>query len=816
MCPMETLWQDLRYGIRLLVKSPGFTVVAVLTLALGISANTAIFSIVNSVLLRPLAYPQPQRLYVIREVVPQWAKTYPTLAANLPDFRIWQVQCHSFEQIAIAESLEMALSGAGEAEEIHGVRASASLFDVLGIRPALGRTFLPEEDEAGHGHVVILTDSLWRSRFHADPTLVGGAITLDGEPYTVAGVLPASFRFPKQLGLTGFGPRIDFFKPLGGPKYYEEGLIGEFDFAAIGRLKPGGTPEQALAELNVVQAQIAKEAKENVDLRAQLFPLEAEVVGAARRGLILLLAAVSAVLLIVCLNLTNLLLARAPGRMREAAIRTALGATRSRLLGQMLTESLLLALLGGLLGVWLAGFGVQWLVRAAPVELPRLDEVAMDARVLWFAVLLATFTGILFGMLPAWRVTHAGPHDILKSGGTATTESHRTRRLRKTLVGLEVGVCTLLLILAGLLVASLFHLLRVNAGFTSERVLAADVDLPPQSYSQSAMRKLFYDQVLAGIQALPGVRSAGWVSILPLEGQGSVSDVSFPGQQVPAGQESFANYRAVSPGYFETMRIPLLEGRFFTANDRGRKLIIVCESVAKRFWPGKKSVGQELVADWGELHRSEVIGVVGDVRTVKLDEPPLLTLYVPESYGETPPGAPSSASIVVRTAMDPDALIAAVRNVIRSVDPNVPVVALRPMTQVVSESVATRRFQMFLAVLFASCALFLAVLGIFGLVAYSVEQRRHELGIRTALGARAADILGLVLREGMKPVIGGLVAGVVAAFLVGSRVSKSAVRRDRLRPAHHRVCGLGGRAVCACGMLPPGASRDARRSDGGP
>jgi predicted permease len=588
--------------------------------------------------------------------------------------------------------------------------------------------------------------------------LVGRTITLDGEPHVVIGVLPASFHYWS-------GTRPAFFKPLGGPKPYEQGLIGEFDFTAIARLKPGVSLDQARAELNVVQAQIAKEAKEDLDLRAALFPFQDHVVGFARRGLILLLAAVGAVLLIVCVNLANLLLARIPGRKREAAIRTALGATRARLMRQMLTESLLLTLFGGVLGIWLAGFAVQWLLHAAPADLPRLDEIVINARVLFFAIVISAVTGAFFGVLPAWQLATAAPQETLQSGGTSMTENRRTRRLRETLISIEVGLSTLLLILAGLLSASLFHLVRVNLGFAPDGVLAADVALPPQTYTQRAARGNFYDQVLAGIRALPGVRSAGWVHILPLEGEGSVSNLSLPGEQVRPGQQLIVNYRAVSTGYFETMGIPLLKGRFLTQEDRGRKLVLVSQSVAERLWPGKNAVGQECVVEWGDSQRSEIVGVVGDIRTVRLDEPPLPMVYIiADAYGE---GAPSSASIVVRTAIEPSAAVASVRRVIQGVDPDVPVLALRPMTQVVSQSVDARRFQMSLASLFAICALLLASLGIFGVVGYSVQQRRQELGIRAALGAQTSDLLGLVLRQGMAPVAVGLVLGIVAALLGG-------------------------------------------------
>ena len=768
---LETLLQDMRFALRMLRKSPGFTAAAVLTLALGIGANTAIFSMVNSILLRPLAFRQPQQLYLIREIIPQMTKFYPTFPANFPDFLIWQKEAHSFAEIALAEDKSFDVTGLGPAEVVDGGQASANLFDVLGERPALGRTFLPEEDQPGHDHVLILTDPFWRSHFHADTSILGKTISLNGAPYQVVGVLPPSFHFPSgdQLGaLTGFDPNLAFFKPLGlNPKDWD--LLGEFDFAAIGRLKPGVTPGQALAELNVIQAQIAKQAKEHLDLRAQILPLEGQVVGSARRGLFLLLAAVGAVLLIVCVNLANLLLARVPRRMHEAALRTALGASRARLMRQMLTESLLLGILGGAFGIWLATFAVHWLVATAPQTIPRLSEVTLDGRVLWFAATLSIVTGVFFGILPAWRAARAEPQEALKSGGTATTENRRTRRLRQALISVEVGLSTLLLILAGLLTASLVHLLRVNAGFDVQNVLAADVDLPPQSYSHEAIVLNFYDKALAGVRAVPGVISAAWVNRLPLEGQEQVSNVELPGMQ--DSLSPLANYRTVSPGYFATMHIPFIAGRDFTDADRGHLVVIVSQNLASRFWPGQSAVGKQVIIGWGGNKVAQVIGVVDDVRAAGLDTAPLLMVYcVPGPKGE--PNAPMAASIVLRTAMNPAGAASAVRSVIRNIDADVPITALRPLTQVVSQSVDTQRFQMSLALLFAGCALFLASLGIFGVVAYSVEQRRHELGIRMALGAQFSDLRGMVLRQGMTPVLAGLAAGIVVALFAG-RLMKS-------------------------------------------
>jgi len=488
------------------------------------------------------------------------------------------------------------------------------------------------------------------------------------------------------------------------------------------------------------------------------------VAGPAKRGLIFLFAAVAAVLVIVCANLAGLLLARVPSRMREAAVRRALGATRVRLIRQLLAESLLLSTGGGVLGVFFASLGVQWMTRVTALALPRLAEVHMDARVLGFTLVLTTVTGALCGVFPAWRITRAHPYEALKSVAAATTHGMRIRHARQTLVGCEVGLATLLLILAGLFTASLVRLLHVDAGFAVDNVLAADVELPEQSYPLPANRVVFYNRALDGIRSLPGVREAGWVTLMPLSGQGSITGIGLPGRQAPE-ENPEADYRPVSSSYFSAMGIPVLQGRVFTEADRGRRVVLVSKSVADRFWPGKSPIGQTCITQWAGHVESEIIGVVGDIRTVRLEDSPLLMVYVPDWFNQI--SAPSSLSFIVRTSLDPASLAAAVRASIQRADPEVPIVALRPMAQVVSESVAPRRFQLFLTSAFAISSLFLAALGIFGVVAYSVEQRRSELGIRLALGAQLSDLRRMVLRQGMTPVAAGLASGIAAAIVFG-------------------------------------------------
>lgn len=769
---LEILLQDLRYAIRVLRKSAGFTIVAVATLALGIGANAAIFSIVNSALLRPLSYPHPEQLYVVREIVPQFAKLYPTVNANLPDFRIWQRRVHDFSDVALAETTSVDVSGVGEPQVIRGMRVSANIFSLLGVQPSLGRAFLREEDESGRGHVAILTYAFWRGYFHGDPSIVGTSVTLDGVPHRIVGVLGPAFRFPpvppSMGGADDYG-RVAFFEPLDGPRPYETPLVGEFDFIAIARVRAGVSESQALAELNVVQAEISKRADDPMPMKATLLPLERVVVGPARTGLIFLLGAVGAVLLIVCANLASLLLARVPGRMREAAVRTALGATRGRIVRQMLTESLLLSVAGGVMGIWLGGLALQRFVDAAPASIPRVNEITMDGRVLAFALAITILTGILFGTLPAWRISHSQPIDALKSGATATTESRRTRRLRESLVGFEVGITTLLLILAGLLVASLGHVLGVEAGFDERNALLASVDLPPQSYAKPADRLRFYNELLAGAQSLPGVRNVGWISIPPLGGQGSVTGITLPGQQQSHQETPVANYRPVSADYFSAMGIPVLQGRVFGPADRDRKVVVVSQNLAERFWPGQNPVGKICVTHWGPDIPAEVIGVVSDIRTDGLDEAPLMMVYVPEWFNSL--SIPSGATIVFRTAANPSGEVAGVRALIHKIDGQVPITSLEPMSQIVSQSVDSRRFSMLLAIVFAVSSLLLASLGIVGVVGYSVEQRRHELGIRLALGGELRGLMAMIIRQSMRPVVAGVGIGIVAAVSAGRLIS---------------------------------------------
>jgi len=760
------MWNDIRYAFRTLLRERGFASMAVLSLAVGIGANTAIFSVVNGVLLRPLPYRDPGRLYAIREVVPKLAHLYPTLPVNFSHYYEWRKRCSALASIALLGSSAPNLTGAGEPELLNGALVSASVFRVLGVNPQLGRGFLDEEDPEGHNQVAVISNSLWKRRFSADPSIIGRGITLNGKPHVVVGVLPPGFQVPGQNDLwirAGLGAKTEVFQPLGYSKDDLEEINGDYNWAAIARLRPGVSPQKALAELNVLQADISKRIPEKMDLHAVMTSLQEDIVGQSRRGLLVLLAAVGAVLLILCVNLANLSLARAAGRARESAIRTALGAGRAQLVRQTLTESLVLALAGGILGIALAAWGVGLLVGAAPLDLPRMSEVRLDGRVLGFALLISLVTGVAFGILPALRTAGSHPQEALKSGSYTTTEGRRGVRLRSVLVGVEAAFSAVLLITAGLLMGSFVRLMHVDKGFDVERVLAVNVTMPPSKYTEKPQQAAFFDRLLEKTRSLPGVLSTGVVSALPLQGETWVDVAAAEGDQRPMFERPMVNVRFVSPDYFKTLRIPFREGRPFDDSQRNRNVVIVSEGTARRLWPGRSPLGRRML----DIERiEEVVGVTADVRSTSLDKDPVLIVYLP--YWQRPR---LSAALLVRTAMDPRGIAAGVREAIHQVDTDVPVPEMQTLQEVMSDSVAQRRFQMMLVMLFAAAALALAGFGIYGVVSYSVARRRTEMGIRMALGAGTGGLQRMVVWQGIRPVVAGLVVGIAGALAAGRILS---------------------------------------------
>jgi putative ABC transport system permease protein len=717
--------------------------------------------LVNGVLLRPPAYRDPDRLVAIDQILPKFAKLYPALPVNLGILLEWRKQATSLESIGVMQPSAVNVTGAGEPELVAGARVSANIFAVLGIQPRLGRSFMEGEDPSGHDRVAILADSLWRRRFHSDPSIVGRKILLNGSPHEVVGVLPASFRYPVGAGFAGFAAaaKTEVFRPLG---YENDDLklrMGDFNYWVTARLRPGVSISQARAELNVVQAGISARLPDNLDLHASMAPLQERMVADVRQGLVLLMAAVGAVLLILWVNLANLSLVRAAGRARDAAIRTALGASRGRLVRQSLAESLLLALTGGALGVGLAYGGLRALLAAAPIDLPRLNEVHVDLRVLVFALAVSLAAGAVLGILPALRSAAAAPFESLKSGSRTSTEGRRGLRIRDLLVSLEVGLGATLLVTAGLLIASFARVMTVDKGFDVERVMALDMSLPATKYPDDAPQTAFFRRVLDKAAAMPGVQSAALVSALPLEGETWIDIVGTEHDPRPLLEKPSTNVRFISPGYFQTLRIALREGRDFGEQDRGRKVTIISAGLAQRVWPGQNPLGRKLDNGNGVL---EVVGVTADIRSTSLDHDPVNMMYIP--YWQR---ARRQGSLLVRTAMDPRGIAATLRSAIWAVDSEVPIPEVRTLDQVMERSVAERRFQAMLVVLFAAAALALAAFGSYGVVSYAVARRRAEMGIRMALGATRSDVLKMVLRQGMMPVLAGLAAGAMAALALG-------------------------------------------------
>ncbi len=756
-----SLRNDLRSSARILLHEPGFAALTILTVALGVGANTAIFSIVNGVLLRPLPYGEPDRLVALREVVPAIAQTYPTFPASARHFTEWRQRASSFEHISAVDTGTAALTGIGEPEQLDIARVSADVFETLGVQPALGRAFATGEDQPGRDRVAILSDSLWRRRFHASPAMLGTTIQLDSQSYTVVGILPPWFRFPNarilEVGQAS-GSKPEIFRPIVFSDGEMKELMGNFNYTVIAKLKRGVSADQSLAELNVIAAHLVKMSGEKMELRALVIPLRDSIVGKSRRSLWVLLAAVGSVLLIGCVNLANLLLARSERRARDVAIRAALGASGGQLVRQALVETVFLAVIGGVLGVLLASAGLGALIRSAPADIPRLDEVRLDFCVLVFALAITTVTGLLFGLAPAWRARRADPQDALKSGGRSMSGGVSGARLRGGLVATEVGLSVVLLVTAGLLISSFARLIRTDKGFRAPTVLAGDVQIPWEKYKQDEQRNAYHERLLDRLRAQPGVISAAIVTALPLTGETWIDMASLPGDTRPELERPMTNVRFASADYFRTMGIPLLAGRTFSDSDRKRNVAVISERVAHALWPGQNAVGRQFVSN--ETTRN-VIGIVGDVLT-EPHRPAVSIVYRP--YWEW---APSRVELVARAAGDPRSIASAMRAAIRGVDADVPLPQFHTMQEVLAESLAQRRFQLLLILAFAGTALLLAALGIYGVVSYSVTRRRNEMGVRMALGARSRDLYAMVIRQAMIPVALGLLFGLAAALAAG-------------------------------------------------
>jgi putative ABC transport system permease protein len=747
---MDVFLKDLRFSLRMLIKKPGFTIVVLLTLAVGIGANTAIFSIVNGVLLRPLAFEDSDRL------IWMWGRFSLGNSASVspPDFLDYRAQNQSFERLsAMMPFASFNLIGDGEPERVAGARVTTDFFQTLGVAPVQGRDFVPEEEQAGNNRVVLISQSLWSRRFGADPSIIGQPVFLDGENYTVVGVIPDKSALPQQAHI--WTP-LTFEQP--------NMKVRRFHFLRpIGRLKHDITLEQAQSEMDSIAGTLEQQYPDsNTTWGLRLVRLEDQIIGDVRTPLLVLLCAVGFVLLIACANVANLLLARASTRQKEMAIRSALGAGRRRIIQQLMTESIVLAFAGGMLGLLLAIWGTRLIVAMMPGNIPRTNEIGIDNSVMLFTILVSLLTGLLFGLTPAIQSSKSDLQDALKDGGKGQSTGSRHNRTRGILVAAEVALALVLSISAALLIQSFHRLQQVDTGFNSENLLTMRISLPQSKYGQQGQTSAFFDDLLRRVASLPGVISAGTTTHLPFGAGGGDTYFTIEGRPfADPNQKVTAVNPQVSYDYMSAIGMQLLRGRHFTeADTQGPpRTVIINQTLADRFFEGDDPLGKRLIIDMGNPVPCEIVGVVRDVKQYSLDQPLRAEMYIPSIEV-------GSANLILRTTHDPSSLTAAVQNEVRAIDKNQPISNISTMDQLISNSVAEPRFRTLLLMIFACVALLLASIGIYGVMSYTVTQRTHEIGIRMALGAGRGDVLKLMVGQAVTLTLAGVAAGILAALVL--------------------------------------------------
>ena len=765
---MESVNKDIRYAVRNLLNARGFTIIAVLTLAIGIGANTAMFSVVNAVLLRPLPFRDPQQLVALGEYdVRRGASDAPLASLSYPDFVDIRTRNHSFQEVSVFSDNESTATGIGAAVHVNVELVSANIFRLLGAQPPLGRSFLPEEDQAGH-HVVILSDKFWRTHFDGDDNVIGRPITLNGRPYTIVGVAPRGFQFPiredaRDMWMT-FSRWAETENPKDTPIQAQRGNHG---LEGIARLKPGVTPQQADADMSAIaHALTAEYPKTNSHNGIAARPELDSLVGDTRTSLLVLLGAVGLVLLIACANVANLLLARSSARIREIAIRAALGATRMRIIRQLVTESIVLSLAGATLGVAVASWALSGVLKLYPANLPRAQEIGIDYRVLLFTAGLSILTGIIFGLLPALQVSKPNLRESMSDGGRTSTTGAKHNRIRSALVVAETAIGVMLLIGAGLLMRSLHRLSNVDLGFNPKNVLTANFDLSEARYNPDQMDR-FVQNLLARIRVMPGVVSAAGAIPLPLSDDHFSVSFNLLDHPLPDANQASAGFYVVEPGFFETMQIPLVRGRTFDERDQrnATPTMIITQSFAKKYFPNEDPIGRKIEIGAGEgaarasYKTREVIGIVGDIRNSDINIEPKPAYYVP--LPQLMWGPPL---LLIRTSGRPEAMTDQLRKLVSSMDSESPLYDMRTMEDYLALDLGRARFQAILLALFAAVALLLTAVGLYGVMAYAVTQRTHEIGVRMALGASRPAVMRMILQRGVFLTLSGIGIGVIGAL----------------------------------------------------